>query len=359
METVDFFISYTNSDRKWAEWIAWELEKEDYECRIQAWDFAPGSDFVRKMREIVEATKQVLVVLSPAYLASEFATAELDAAFARDPSGTKGVVVPVRIEDFEPGGLLKSRVYIDLVGKGETEARTALIQGISASRLIRAKPAYVAFPAPPRFPVNEEHVVEPPAEPPPTLRPTALLVQGHAIKATYELEGIAEVLIASGADVRVLVDPSVEELALEIARGSPEVLHFSGHMNGEHVLLQDTAGNPTAMGYQAFLGLLRSAPKPARLLYLNSSFSLPLVEQLQSDFIDAAIGVSGNITDRVATTVSVEFYRQLALGMTIGAAFAAALLAAKLSLEDDLSVLPKLWLRNEVLSSSLTFHPDQ
>jgi len=26
----DFFISYTSADRHWAEWIAWQLEANDY-----------------------------------------------------------------------------------------------------------------------------------------------------------------------------------------------------------------------------------------------------------------------------------------------------------------------------------------
>jgi hypothetical protein len=25
---ADFFVSYTNADRAWAEWIAWQLEAE-------------------------------------------------------------------------------------------------------------------------------------------------------------------------------------------------------------------------------------------------------------------------------------------------------------------------------------------
>jgi hypothetical protein len=38
----DFFISYTQADRAWAEWIAWQLEEARYTTVLQAWDFAPG-----------------------------------------------------------------------------------------------------------------------------------------------------------------------------------------------------------------------------------------------------------------------------------------------------------------------------
>ena len=35
----DFFVSYTQSDRAWAEWIAWLLEEDGYRVLIQAWDY--------------------------------------------------------------------------------------------------------------------------------------------------------------------------------------------------------------------------------------------------------------------------------------------------------------------------------
>ena len=34
----DFFVSYTQADRAWAEWIAWILEEDHYRVLIQAWD---------------------------------------------------------------------------------------------------------------------------------------------------------------------------------------------------------------------------------------------------------------------------------------------------------------------------------
>jgi TIR domain len=43
----DFFISYTAANRPWAEWIAVQLETAGYSPVLQAWDFRPGSDFLR------------------------------------------------------------------------------------------------------------------------------------------------------------------------------------------------------------------------------------------------------------------------------------------------------------------------
>lgn len=46
----DFFVSYTQADRSWAEWIAWVIEEDGYRVLIQAWDFVPGSNWLARMQ---------------------------------------------------------------------------------------------------------------------------------------------------------------------------------------------------------------------------------------------------------------------------------------------------------------------
>ena len=143
-QRTDFFVSYTGADVAWAEWLAWELEAAGYRVLIQAWDFGAGSDFVTEMRRATARAERTLAVLSPAYVASGFAIAEWNAAFAADPTGEGRKLVPVRVVDFVPDGLDATRVYIDLVGLGEIAARQRLL---AAVRTGRAKPA-----TPPPFP---------------------------------------------------------------------------------------------------------------------------------------------------------------------------------------------------------------
>jgi hypothetical protein len=42
LKAADFFVSYTSTDRVWAEWIAWQLEQAGYQVIVQAWDFTPA-----------------------------------------------------------------------------------------------------------------------------------------------------------------------------------------------------------------------------------------------------------------------------------------------------------------------------
>ena len=129
---ADFFVSYTQADRAWAEWIGWQLEQAGYTVILQAWDFLPGTDWVHQMHTAVQRAERTLAVLSPAYLgSSEFGEAEWRVAFAADPSGEGRRLIPVRVLECHPEGLLKTRVYVDLTGRGEQDAAAALLRGVS------------------------------------------------------------------------------------------------------------------------------------------------------------------------------------------------------------------------------------
>jgi TIR domain len=110
-EAADFFVSYTSSDRAWAEWVAWQLEAEGYQVVVQAWDFTPGHDWAHEMQQATTTAKRVVAVLSAAYLKSGHGEAEWRTFYAKDPSGEQGLLLPVRVDKVEPPGLLTTRTY--------------------------------------------------------------------------------------------------------------------------------------------------------------------------------------------------------------------------------------------------------
>lgn len=162
-KSKDFFISYNRHDRQWAEWIAWQLEATGFTTVIQAWDFRPGGNFVADMQQAASEAKRTIAVLSPDYLTSGFAQSEWNAAFAQDPTGKEGLLLPVRVRDCELEGLLSQIVYIDLVGLDQEIAKTELLNGIKRDR---AKPTIEpGFPGagpsssePPEFPGETSNV---------------------------------------------------------------------------------------------------------------------------------------------------------------------------------------------------------
>ena len=112
------FVSYTEKDVEWALWIAEELEKNEIEVIIKAWDFKPGDNFVEKMDEALLTSSIVVAVLSKAYIESYHCKAEQTAAYAKKNQR----LIPIRIENFEVEGLWASINYIDLVDKNQEEA---------------------------------------------------------------------------------------------------------------------------------------------------------------------------------------------------------------------------------------------
>lgn len=150
----DFFISYTAADEAWATWVAWALEEAGYSVVLQAWDFKPGSNFVLDMHRALQEAVRIIAILTPVYLRSMYGGAEWAAGVAADPTGIDRKLIPVRVAPSEPAGLLRSFIYIDLVGLAdEAQARKKLLDGLSSGRM---KPEQ-----PPPYPGSAPHRIAP------------------------------------------------------------------------------------------------------------------------------------------------------------------------------------------------------
>ena len=147
-----FFVSYTQCDLEWAEWVSWELENNNYEVILQKWDFKPGSNFILEMHQAADNCDSTIIILSEEYLQKEYTAPEWAAAFAKDPKGVNKSLIPIRISNVKPDGLLAQVVYIDLYkAKTEQEAISSLISGVNSKRIkpnnappcpIRDKPVF-------------------------------------------------------------------------------------------------------------------------------------------------------------------------------------------------------------------------
>jgi polyhydroxyalkanoate synthesis regulator phasin len=142
----DFFVSYNRADKQWAEWIAWTLEEAGYSVVIQAWDFRPGGNFVLDMQRAAAESQKTIAVLSESYLKSSYTQPEWAAAFADDPESLKRKLIPVRVKECKPEGMLRAIVYVDLVGLSEPDAKQTLLDSLRP----RVKPEQK-----PTFPVAE------------------------------------------------------------------------------------------------------------------------------------------------------------------------------------------------------------
>jgi len=157
------FISYTQSDSDWAEWIAWTLEEAGYKTYIQLWDCRPGLNFREFMHRAITGSKRTIAVLSEEYQTSHWTSLEWNPPFDADPDESKRFLLPVLVRRYKPYGPLGARNYINLVGVDENAARERLLsafdpgdkasEGASSPTLARdrLKPSKV-----PKFPGQHE-----------------------------------------------------------------------------------------------------------------------------------------------------------------------------------------------------------
>ena len=200
----DFFVSYTQADRAWAEWIAWQLEEDGYRVLIQAWDMVAGVNWTHRMQEGVLGASRTVAVLSVAYLESVFGTAEWEAVWRGDPLGEQRKLLVFRVADCDRPGLLSGVVSADLFGAGKAAARGRVKSAVRGAVTGRAKPAAEpdfppsaqAMRTEPRFPGTLPEVWNvPPRNPNFTGREAALhriraWLAGHPAVSVHALRGM-------------------------------------------------------------------------------------------------------------------------------------------------------------------------
>lgn len=130
-----YFISYNQKDRHWAEWVAWVIEELGHTVAIQAWDVLPGNTWTHEIEQRLATARSLVLILSPHSIDAPFVGAEWHSAFAGDPTGSKRSLIPVRVGDCDLPALLKTRVYIDLVGTDRESAKELVRSAVIGKRL--------------------------------------------------------------------------------------------------------------------------------------------------------------------------------------------------------------------------------
>lgn len=130
-DVADFFVSYAAADEVHATWIAETLEAAGHSVRIQVWDVRPGENFLLAMHRFATSCARTVLVLSHHVVAGRpFVDLEWSAALVEDPDGSGRKLVPVRVDDCRPVGLLAAIAHIDLSGLDRDTARDRLLGGL-------------------------------------------------------------------------------------------------------------------------------------------------------------------------------------------------------------------------------------
>ncbi|WP_255948007.1 FxSxx-COOH system tetratricopeptide repeat protein [Streptomyces odontomachi] len=139
--TTNVRLSFVPEDRMWADWIAALLTDAGF--RVLPADAASDGQAAPGGREngeaapggretgaVGEAPAHTMALLSAAYLRSTKARSVWEQAVAADPSGTKRLLIPVRVGEVRVTAPFVERTPVDLVQRDESYAGSALLRAL-------------------------------------------------------------------------------------------------------------------------------------------------------------------------------------------------------------------------------------
>ena len=123
----DVFISYSHTDSDWVwDWLVPRLKGRAKVCTDQE-SFELGVPALINMENAVATSRHTLLVLTPAYLASNWTMYEQILTQTQDPIGLRQRTIPVLRQPCEPPMRIAMLTYADLTGKRDAEAEFAKI----------------------------------------------------------------------------------------------------------------------------------------------------------------------------------------------------------------------------------------
>ena len=118
----DAFISYSHENSAWVRnTLLPRLEHEGLRVCIDFRDFEPGAYSLTEMERAVLESRKTLLVLTPDYLASEWAEFENILSSTLDPAARERRVIPLLLKPCEPPLRVRALNYLDFTESHEIE----------------------------------------------------------------------------------------------------------------------------------------------------------------------------------------------------------------------------------------------
>jgi hypothetical protein len=118
----DAFISYSHGDREWASgWLLPRLEAASLRVCIDFRDFDVGVPRLVNMERAVDHSRHTLLVLTPAWVKSEWTEFEQLLTQATDPAARRRRLLPLRLHPCVPPPRIAMLTYADFTEEGNRE----------------------------------------------------------------------------------------------------------------------------------------------------------------------------------------------------------------------------------------------
>lgn len=107
------FLSYSSSDRKFAERLAAELNAVGVKVWIDQGELKLGDSLIDRIREGIDQMDYLAVVISPAAVMSEWVKREVEIAMHQEIEGKRVKVLPLLYKECDLPWFLKGKLYAD------------------------------------------------------------------------------------------------------------------------------------------------------------------------------------------------------------------------------------------------------
>ena len=120
---ANIFVSYTESDSQWADWIAIDLRGLGLTPYVHQWEIGSGDDIVASMENRHAAADHVLCVVSPEYWEAAYSRLEHNAALWRAVRERSSFLLYVVVKPCAVPALTAHMRRCDLYSLPESAAR--------------------------------------------------------------------------------------------------------------------------------------------------------------------------------------------------------------------------------------------
>ena len=125
----DFFVSFANADKIWAEWITWQLKSAHILAKIPNVDLQAEQNFAQTLPAILSDYKRILVILSLDYLSLLKKQLDWVLLLQQEAQKADGLALLVQVRECHDDlySLFGDIPSINLVGLNELEAHALLL----------------------------------------------------------------------------------------------------------------------------------------------------------------------------------------------------------------------------------------
>jgi len=128
--TYDVFVSYSSVDRAWVwEWLVPRLSNVGLKVATER-DFSVGAPQLINVEQVVQTSRQVILVLTPAWVQDSWANFGALLAQHKDPIGQRPRILPVLLTSCDLPAHIDILTRADFTGREDQE--------IECARLLRA-----------------------------------------------------------------------------------------------------------------------------------------------------------------------------------------------------------------------------